>query len=81
MALFPFEHLNRRVKNGVTAGVRLSGAERDRDVACMLKEKKIKCLIVWECTIKKMARSSDIKDQVICKCIHFLNSAQTYFEI
>lgn len=55
--------------------------ERDRDVACMLKEKKIKCLIVWECTIKKMARSSDIKDQVICKCIHFLNSAQTYFEI
>ncbi len=55
--------------------------ERDRDVVCMLKEKKIKCLIVWECTIKKMSRSSDIKDHVICKCIHFLNSAQTYFEI
>ena len=59
----------------------INNIARDRAVAEMLAAKNIKCLIVWECTVKKMARSAEIASQVISDCIQFLNSEQQYCEL
>lgn len=58
-----------------------SNIVRDRTVAEMLAENNIKCLVVWECTVKKMARSAAIAGQVFRDCIQFLNSEQLYCEL
>ena len=54
---------------------------RDNAVKNELAGKMIKCLIVWECTLKKMARSAEITDQALNDCIQFLKSDQLYIEI
>lgn len=59
----------------------INNIARDRAVTEMLAAKNIKCLIVWECTVKKMARSAEIANQVISDCIQFLNSKQPYCEL
>lgn len=47
---------------------------RDSVVQDELRSKGIKCLIIWECTIKKMRRDSSIKSLIIEKCKRFLES-------
>ncbi len=59
----------------------INNIARDRAVVEMLTAKNIKCLIVWECTVKKMARSAEIAVQVINDCIQFFNSEQSYCEL
>ncbi len=59
----------------------INNIARDRAVAEMLAAKNIKCLIVWECTVKNMARSAEIANQVVSDCIQFLNSEQQYCEL
>ena len=50
---------------------------RDRIVQDELQSKNIKCLIVWECTIKQMMKNTCIKEQVLCQIERFLLSTDT----
>lgn len=54
---------------------------RDIVVGAALQEKKIKCLIVWECTIKRMMKNPDIKCEIIHKCSKFLCSEELRMEL
>ena len=54
---------------------------RDTVVKNELQEKKIKCLIVWECTIKQMMRESDAERQILQRCIEFLHSENMFLEL
>lgn len=47
---------------------------RDAIVKHDLMEKKIRCLIVWECTIKQMVRSKEFKNQKLAEMIEFITS-------
>ena len=47
---------------------------RDSAVKAELLEHGIKCLIVWECTIKRMVKSSDVEKQIIQQCTSFLRT-------
>ena len=53
---------------------------RDTQVMKVLKEKNIKCLIIWECTIRKMQKSDLVKEQIIDNVESFLKSDNLYLE-
>lgn len=55
--------------------------KRDYFVQSELKSKGIKCLIVWECSIKQMKRNVDVSDRMLRYVKHFLNSEDLYMEI
>ena len=55
--------------------------ERDLVVREQLYADRIKCLIIWECTIRKMKKSEVYRDEVIQKTIDFLSSSELYLEI
>ena len=46
-----------------------------------LHEKGIKCLVVWECSIKKMGKSELIGSEYIKQIEAFLESKELYREI
>lgn len=54
---------------------------RDIRVQKELSEKKIKCLIVWECTVKRMARSPEVRDAVLKEAVDFLHSREMRREV
>ena len=54
---------------------------RDAVVRAALQENNIKCLIVWECTIKQMMKSPQLKDQIITEICSFINSDRMNMEI
>ncbi len=54
---------------------------RDAVVRAALQENNIKCLIVWECTIKQMMKSPQLKDQIITEICTFINSDRMNMEI
>jgi DNA mismatch endonuclease (patch repair protein) len=45
---------------------------RDAIVRAALQENKVKCLVVWECTIKKMIKSRQYEAKIIEECTQFL---------
>lgn len=47
---------------------------RDAEVRDQLQKQGIKCLIVWECTIKKMMKDEQYATQAIQKCISLMSS-------
>ena len=51
--------------------------KRDTVVRNELCDKNIKCLIVWECTIKKMMRDSSTERLIIEKLNHFLENNES----
>ena len=55
--------------------------ERDSVVKEQLESQGIKCLIVWECTLKKMQKDSVVKDDVEARIEKFLNSERKYLEL
>ena len=55
--------------------------ERDVEVKGQLKNQGIKCLIVWECTLKAMQKDSVVKNDVEARIEEFLNSDKKYLEI
>ena len=55
--------------------------ERDVAVKKQLKSQGIKCLIVWECTLKTMQKDSVVKNDVEARIEEFLNSDKKYLEI
>ena len=54
---------------------------RDAVVRAALQENNIKCLIVWECTIKQMMKSPQLRDQIITEICSFINSDRMNMEI
>ena len=54
---------------------------RDAIVKSELNACGIKCLIVWECTIKKMQRDDKFQHNTLSQIREFLSSATCYFEI
>lgn len=47
--------------------------KRDDVVRMELQDKGIKCLIVWECTVKRMKRNQE-------DCIRYLKTVETFFK-
>lgn len=42
---------------------------------------KIKCLVVWECTIKRMKKNVSFEEDVIRHVLDFLKSSNLYQEL
>ena len=55
--------------------------KRDAVVKSELDACGIKCLIVWECTIKNMQRDDEFRHNAVSQIIEFLSNATRYFEI
>ena len=55
--------------------------KRDKTVKIELSRNGNRQLIVWECTIKKMQKSSQLKDEVVRMIKEFLLSDQPFLEI
>ncbi len=55
--------------------------KRDSSVRDLLLIERIKCLIVWECSIKKMLKDEAYKCECIIRIGGFLNSKDLFFEI
>lgn len=55
--------------------------KRDCVVKEELREQKIKCLIVWECTIKQMKRNECIVKEYLKQTEEFLKTEEMYLEI
>jgi DNA mismatch endonuclease (patch repair protein) len=55
--------------------------KRDAVVKLELDACDTKCLIVWECTIKKMQRDDEFRQNVVSQIIKFLLNDTRYFEI
>ena len=54
---------------------------RDAAVKAELLERRIKCLIVWECTIKRMMKDSQYAGKIINECGNFFLSKILFHEI
>lgn len=54
---------------------------RDLEVRRQLKTSGIKCLVVWECSIKKMIKQDDYRNECIDLIEQFLMSQSLYEEI
>lgn len=54
---------------------------RDILVREKLNQKGIKCLIIWECTIKKMKKNSDMERAIISLIKCFLENGEQFMEI
>ncbi len=55
--------------------------ERDRAVQEILYKQKIKCLVVWECTVKQMKRDTAFSDSIIEKTKKFIKDGEMYLEL
>ena len=55
--------------------------ERDRTVREQLDERKIRSLIIWECTVKKMMKSEEERQRVLDRIALFLISEDTTCEL
>lgn len=54
---------------------------RDDVVRKELERRGIKCLIVWECTIKQMMKNAEFKHQIMEMCSSFLFSDEQQLEL
>lgn len=55
--------------------------ERDKTVKTLLAERKIKCLVIWECSIKRMKKCSEAKASIMRDINSFMDSDMAYMEI
>ena len=55
--------------------------QRDALVKAGLLERGIKCLTVWECTIKRMMKNVEFEQRIIEKCICFISSDEQKTEL
>ena len=58
-----------------------TNVKRDSIVKRALADKRIKCLIVWECTINKMRKDYDALNRCLKVVIEFLNDNNSYLEL
>ena len=59
----------------------LKNIERDEKVKKQLKEKNIRVLIIWECSIRMMKKNTKKKDEILQKTIEFIHSNDYYLEL
>lgn len=59
----------------------VANQERDYFVRSSLESEGIKCLIVWECSIKQMERNADISERMLSYVNRFLVSEDLYMEM
>lgn len=55
--------------------------KRDEKVRLELEERRIKRLVVWECTIKNMNKDDDIKQEMLNRTLKFIKSEDFFGEI
>ena len=55
--------------------------KRDAAVKDELRKQNIRCLIVWECTIKRMMKTPKAESEIIKRCIDFMLSGEQTLEI
>lgn len=55
--------------------------ERDNNVRKQLTSEGIRCLIVWECTVKNMMRSTEKEKSVLLLIEQFVRSDQMFCEL
>ena len=53
---------------------------RDRFVQDKLRKEGIRCLLIWECTVKKMEKDGPYRDYVLNKIENFLKSDRSFGE-
>lgn len=58
-----------------------SNIRRDNTVRQELYSQKIKQLVVWECTIKRMIKFFDYENEIIMQVMDFLISDEMYLEL
>ena len=58
-----------------------ANVKRDYIVRMELQDKGIKCLIVWECTVKRMKRENIICEEYIAKVERFLKTDEMFLEL
>ncbi len=58
-----------------------ANVKRDQVVREELARQGIRCLIVWECTIKKMRKDEDFHNGVLEQTERFLHSDMNYLEL
>lgn len=58
-----------------------SNISRDKTVMEQLKKEKVRCLIVWECSIKQARKGIALSESLFEEVIKFLESGQNYMEI
>ena len=54
---------------------------RDQQVYDQLQEKGVRCLIVWECSIKAALHSPEIENDLIENIVAFIESSDPFLEI
>lgn len=54
---------------------------RDQRVRLDLRQKNIRCLTIWECTVKKMIKDPDYAQQVLDACEVFLHDDRMMGEL
>lgn len=55
--------------------------QRDRVVREKLHEQNIKCLVIWECTVKRMKKDPETAQKVLDTTITFLQSDRLFLTI
>ena len=59
----------------------LQNTNRDIEVRQNLRDRGIKCLIVWECTVKKMRKDSETEEEIIKSIEDFFRSDCMFLEL
>ncbi len=54
---------------------------RDKRVKGELHDKKLRMLVVWECTVSKMKRSAECEEETMARIESFLHSENDYLEL
>ena len=54
---------------------------RDQEVQQQLTERNNRCLIIWECTIRKMQKNPETEKQILDEIIRFLENNTEFMEI
>jgi G:T-mismatch repair DNA endonuclease (very short patch repair protein) len=54
---------------------------RDEIVRSQLLEQNIKCLVIWECTIKKAVHHTENRDDLFRLVVDFLKDSRSYMEL
>ncbi len=58
-----------------------ANVSRDKKVLDVLSAQGIKCVVIWECTIKRMQRDSTVCNSVIDSILNFLKSGNLFLEL
>lgn len=58
-----------------------NNVKRDQEVRTQLKDQRVKCLVIWECTLKKMKKDETYREEVLQKTMSFFDSNDLYLEI